>query len=211
MKSTARRSAIHLRGIIFDLDGTLVDSGLDFEAMRQEMGLPPGRPVLETLDRLDPHDAERCRAILNRHEIDGAMRATPLPGVVPFLTQAASLGLRRAVMTRNSRMAAALTLCRCGLEFEHILTRDDGPIKPNPWAIHQICHRWNMEPREILVIGDFHFDLEAGRAAGSTTVLVCNGKLPSSIPGHQMADVYLSSFVEAEELTRLLRNRARDP
>jgi HAD superfamily hydrolase (TIGR01509 family) len=137
--------------------------------------------------------------------MEGAVRATPLPGVAAFLSHLASLGVRRAVMTRNSRKAADLTLSRCGLEFEHIVTRDDGPIKPNPWAIHEICRRWEVAPREILVCGDFHFDLEAGRAAGSTTLLVCNGKPFSSIPGHELADLHLSSFTEADELTRLFQ------
>jgi len=42
-----------IRGIIFDLDGTLADSQLDFDAMRREMELPLGLPILEALTRLD--------------------------------------------------------------------------------------------------------------------------------------------------------------
>lgn len=45
------------RGVIFDLDGTLVDSGLDFDSMRREMGLDPGTPILESLATLPEQDA----------------------------------------------------------------------------------------------------------------------------------------------------------
>ncbi len=48
-----------VRGVIFDLDGTLVDSGLDFDLMRREMGLPPGKPLLESFDLLPEVDAAR--------------------------------------------------------------------------------------------------------------------------------------------------------
>lgn len=68
-------------GIIFDMDGTLVDSGLDFAAMRREMGLPDGVPLLETLENLNAAESARCRAILHRHEEAGAERASVLPGV----------------------------------------------------------------------------------------------------------------------------------
>jgi beta-phosphoglucomutase-like phosphatase (HAD superfamily) len=70
-----------LRGLIFDLDGTLVDSRLDFEAMRREMELPAGTPILEALEDLPAHRAERCREILHRpdapHRCLGPCRWSP--------------------------------------------------------------------------------------------------------------------------------------
>ena len=74
-----------IRGIVFDMDGTLVDSRLDFDAMRREMELPTGMPILEALTRLPPPHAARCRAILDRHEWAGHERATLLPGVTELL------------------------------------------------------------------------------------------------------------------------------
>ena len=41
-----------IRGIIFDMDGTLVDSRLDYDAIRREMGLPAGMPILEGLEQV---------------------------------------------------------------------------------------------------------------------------------------------------------------
>src|SRR3990170_4622898 len=98
-----------LRGVIFDLDGTLVDSGLDFERMRREMGLAAGLPLLESIEKLSDVEAARCWEVLERHELAGARRATLYPGVRDFLDELDRRGMRRAVFTRNSRAPTALT------------------------------------------------------------------------------------------------------
>ena len=56
-----------LRGMIFDLDGTLVDSGLDFEAIRRDMRLPAGMPILESLGRI-PAGSEKERMLEVLHQ-----------------------------------------------------------------------------------------------------------------------------------------------
>src|SRR5687768_8031378 len=125
-------------GIIFDLDGTLVDSALDFDLMRLEMGLPPGRPILESLAGLPGDDLARCQAILHRHELAGADRAVPLPGVVDFLVELQRRGLRRAIVTRNSRPMTLAMLAKLPVGSDPVITREDGPVKPDPWAIQTI-------------------------------------------------------------------------
>ena len=128
-----------VRGVIFDLDGTLVDSGLDFDLMRREMGLPPGRPLLEAIDELEEPAATRCREILARHEWTGASTATLMPGVQEFLVTLHHLGIPRAIFTCNSRAVALATLKRLALDIETLVTREDAPAKPDPTAIWRIC------------------------------------------------------------------------
>src|SRR5215211_479337 len=117
-----------IKGIVFDLDGTLVDSRLDFDAMRREMDLPPDMPILEGLARLNAEHAGRCRTILQRHEFEGAQRAALLPGVSELLAAIEARGIRRAIATRNSRSITAATLAKVGVEFELVFTRDEGPV-----------------------------------------------------------------------------------
>ena len=78
-----------IRGIIFDLDGTLVDSRLDFDRMRLDMGLPAGVPILEALASV-PHGPDRTRMLgeMRRHELLGADLAVIYDGVTDFLQQA---------------------------------------------------------------------------------------------------------------------------
>src|ERR1700722_18689004 len=58
-----------LKGIIFDLDGTLVDSRLDFAFVRQEMGFSAGQPILKTMQELkDEKHHAHCLDVLDKHE-----------------------------------------------------------------------------------------------------------------------------------------------
>ena len=137
---------IVIRGILFDMDGTLVDSQLDFDAMRREMELPPEMPILEAVTRLPPQHAERCRAILDRHEREGVLRGALLPGVAELLAELRLRGIRLAIATRNSRLHTDATLRKLRLQVEFALTRDDGPVKPDPWAAVTACSRWDLSP-----------------------------------------------------------------
>lgn len=197
-------SQVRPAAIICDLDGTLVDSGLDFPTIKAELGLPPDASILEAMAGLSPDELVRCRAILDRHEHAGAYRARLLPGVDEFLALATSLGLKRGLFTRNSRSATAITLHRCRLSFDRVLTREDGPVKPDPWAINALCQGWGIPPRAALVFGDFHYDSAAGRAAGALNVLVCHGQAPATVRGHELADFCLDSFADRERVARLL-------
>lgn len=158
-----------IRGLIFDLDGTLVDSGLDFDLMRREMKLPAKQPILEALAHLSEPRRSECRAIMERHEREGAERATLMPGVAELMRALDERNLRRGVFTRNGREAAFLTLNRLGLRFDTIVARDDAPPKPDPTGIWKICESWELRPDEVCMVGDYRFDIEAGRNAGART------------------------------------------
>ncbi|MCU0879572.1 MAG: HAD family hydrolase [Pirellulaceae bacterium] len=189
-----------IRGLIFDLDNTLVDSRLDFDAMRREMGIPADTPILESLERLSLEDAARCREILHRHELAGAARAILLPGVEGLWTEVERRGLRSAIVTRNSLPVAQATLEKVGLTVELLLTRDCGPTKPDPWPIRTTCEQWSLEPAEVVVIGDYRFDIECGRAAGARTVLLTHCGTPHLYPNDEEADLVLSSLAEFPRL-----------
>lgn len=189
-----------ISGFIFDLDGTLVDSGLDFDAMRHEMGLPENAPILEALKHMDAERAKQCKLILDRHELEGARRASPVPGAADFLRRLDDLGMRRALVTRNSRAMTELTLRHCGLNFELLITREDGPAKPDPWSIERICEIWDLDPARVVMLGDFRFDVEAGKAAGARTVFFTRGRVPESLPGIDDADFLLDSFEQPDDL-----------
>jgi HAD superfamily hydrolase (TIGR01549 family) len=189
-----------VRGIIFDLDDTLVASGLDFQCMRREMELPPGLPILEALAAMPEPRASLCRAILHRHEQAGADRATTLPGVREFLSELADRGIHTAVFSRNSHALCRATLNRLELPIELVIGREDAPPKPDPAGIWKICETWGLHSSQVLMIGDFDFDIEAGRRAGARTVFVSGGIAPEPGSIGALADFCLSSFAERQLL-----------
>ena len=73
------------RAVIFDLDGTLTEPVLDFDAMRAEIGLLPGVPILEQLEQLDAAERARAEAIMLRHERAAIAQATLADGCADLL------------------------------------------------------------------------------------------------------------------------------
>ncbi len=187
-----------VRGMIFDLDGTLIDSALDFDLIRHDMGLPRGQPILEALAEVpEGVDKDRMRAVLRSHELAGADRATLFPGVSEMLGFLRDEKIPTAILTRNSRESTQIVLNRLALEFDHVLTREDAPPKPDPTGLITIGKRWQFLPSTTPFCGDYRFDLEAGRAAGMPTVLYAPGDLPDYAA---LADHVLPCFTQFAEL-----------
>ena len=187
-----------IRGVVYDLDGTLVDSGLDFPAIRREMGLPEGVPILEALSEIPQGQRlDNCLRVLSRHEDEAAERATIMPGAAELVAHLAAENIPQAIFTRNSRRCSTRMLERVGLTFAWVLSRENGPPKPHPAGLLKLCEIWRVDPADVLFVGDFLHDINAGRAAGVRTVLFAPGNLPHYAP---LADFCISSFAEAERL-----------
>jgi HAD superfamily hydrolase (TIGR01509 family) len=197
-----------IQGVIFDLDGTLVDSRLDFPAMRQEIGLLPGTPVLEGALALTGPSARRAWAIIEEHERRGAETATAMPGVRALLDELHRRAVRVAVATRNGRTFARNSLERLHLPINLVVTRDDAPPKPDPAPLLKILKAWQMTPERAAMIGDYRFDLEAGRAAGTQTVLYSADCTPQEIElWMPLTDFVLASFLDSRPLLEWLEGQ----
>ena len=184
-----------IRGIIFDLDGTLVDSQLDFEAIRRDMGLPSQTPILEALNRTPPGpDLDRMQAVLHDHELRSAHRATLFEGVAEFLQWVDERPWPRAILTRNSRECTEIVIDRLGLQFSCVMTREDAPPKPDPAGLLAICPQWQLPPAAVVFCGDYLFDLQAGHRAGMRTILFAPGNLPEFA---NQADLVVRTFHSA--------------
>ena len=167
-----------IRAVIFDLDGTLTRPFLDFAAIREAVGV--AEPLLENLLALPAGAArDRAFAILERFEDEAAEASELNAGVPEVFRFLASRSIPSGVVTRNSRRSAARVLAKHGLRVEACLTRDDAPAKPRPEPLWMLCERFGVEPGHALMVGDFKYDVLAGRNAGTRTALLTHGKTPS--------------------------------
>jgi phosphoglycolate phosphatase-like HAD superfamily hydrolase len=95
-------------------------------------------------------------------------------------------------VTRNSRKSVDLVLARLRLCFDAVVTRDDAPPKPAPEPVWLACRRMGLAPSGVLFVGDFEFDMLAGRSAGVRTILLRGPALTAS----EHADLIVDSLGE---------------
>jgi HAD superfamily hydrolase (TIGR01509 family) len=188
-----------VRGVVFDLDGTLVVEQLDYDAIRRELGFAPRLPLLEGIAALPEAKQILAHGVLHRHEQAAAATATLNPGVNAFLAWLDARGVRRALFSRNSRAAVTVALERCGLCFDLVVAREDGPHKPNPHGLVHICAAWDLPPVAVLMIGDYVYDIQAGIQAGTRTALVTHGR---NLPFADQADLAFANFEAIPEVLR---------
>jgi len=168
---------------LFDMDGTLTIAMHDFDAIRSELDLPMGVPILEALEKLPSNEAQEKHQQLDELELDMASDARPQPGALELLQVLADKGALLGIVTRNGKTIAERTLEACGLEHffstNTIVSRNCCPAKPDPAGVQLMLDRWSAPTTDTVMVGDYLFDLEAGRNAGLTTVhLDVNDEFP---------------------------------
>ncbi|MEE9322606.1 MAG: HAD family hydrolase [Granulosicoccus sp.] len=159
---------------LFDMDGTLTCAMHDFDAIRYSLNLPADVPILEAIARLPDKQAVEKHAELNVMEMRLAYNATAQPGALELLSALKDKQASIGIVTRNGKRIAEATLDACGLaEFfvaDTIISRDCCSAKPDPAGVKLLLSRWSARPSTAVMVGDYKFDLEAGRRAGVTTV-----------------------------------------
>ncbi|WP_409315254.1 HAD family hydrolase [Pseudomonas putida] len=165
-----------VRNWVFDMDGTLTVAVHDFAAIRVALDIPAEHDILTHLAALPAKEAAAKHAWLLEHERDLATASTAATGAVELVRELAGRGCRLGILTRNARELAHVTLEAIGLAdcfpVEHILGRDEAAPKPSPDGLLKIASAWGVTPSELVMVGDYRFDLDCGRAAGARTVLV---------------------------------------
>jgi HAD superfamily hydrolase (TIGR01509 family) len=192
-----------IRAVIFDLDGTLTEPLLDFDAIREEIGFSRNAgPILELMKDLDAERQKEILRILDDHEKRAALQSTLNEGAFEILAWLRNHRLPIGILTRNTRENVLVVADRHGLEFDAIVDRTDGPVKPDSFGVLELCRRFGVRPEETLVVGDFLQDMLCGRAAGAITVLLKNHKDADSFLPYADHVIY-----RLDELIPIIENR----
>ena len=162
------------RNWIFDMDGTLTLAAHDFDDIRQALQINDGTPILEAIAAMPPSRADATRRHLHAIEMEIAHQSKPQPDAATTLASLQQRGFKLGILTRNAEDIAEATLSAAGLsQFfskEEIIGRDSCAPKPDPEGIFQLLSHWQADATQSAMVGDYLFDLDAGRNANVTTV-----------------------------------------
>ncbi|MGD8702487.1 MAG: HAD-IA family hydrolase [Desulfosarcina sp.] len=178
--------------VLFDFDGTLTQPGaLDFSVIKRAIGCPQKTPVLEFMASVeDGHQRMAMARQLDRFELAGAAASRPNLGAEHLVAFIRSRGLPVGILTRNSRASVCKALENfASLRLAHIdvmVTREDPvKIKPSGEGVLLAARKMGVDPAHLLMVGDFRFDMEAGRQAGALTAYLSNGApTPDAVDCH---------------------------
>jgi HAD superfamily hydrolase (TIGR01509 family) len=185
-----------IRGILFDLDGTLVDSeretaeamaralerGANIAIEQYDRDFIIGRSWIAIYDSLKARYPQlpwsRTETIAHvadaRTEVLAEMGLTVLPGVVEVLAWTGSL--KRAVVTGSSRLEVEQVLPHLAAQFDTIVAAEDVPrSKPAPDGYRKAMAALGLAPNECLVVEDSEAGITAGRDAGCIVLAVRAG------------------------------------
>ena len=162
-----------LKGVIFDLDGTVVDVPYDWPQIKKELKTQ-GEPILYFLSSLEEPERSIKWKLLEKYENEATSRAVLKEGIPEFLEFLAQRGIKRALVTNNSYRNVSYLLDKFNLKFDCLVSRENGIWKPSGAPFSTALKKLRIKKEESCVIGDADFDILAANEAGISKVFILN-------------------------------------
>lgn len=131
-----------------------------------------GLPILSYLDSLEEPERSRKWRLLQEYEDEATSKARLKEGIKDFLHFLTRRGLKKALVTNNSRDNVRFLLRKFRLEFDLVLSRESGLWKPSGAPFEEAMKRLGLKKEECAVVGDSLFDLQAAEEAGIKKVFL---------------------------------------
>jgi len=184
---------VSIKGIIFDMDGTITAPYFDFAKIKAAACIGE-RDLLDYLHEVDGAEYERIHNLMMEFEHDGMQNAKLNEGARDVLDYLTQKQIPTALLTRNSRRSVDGICEKLRLTFNITITREDAPYKPSPEPVWEIAQRWNAVPSDLLMVGDYKWDLMSAKNAGTPCAVLVNG---SGVPEWAKdADLIFKQLVE---------------
>jgi len=197
-----------IKAVLFDFDGTLTKpESLDLSIIKEKIGCPVDSLILEFIEKL-PTIQQRRRAMrtLDQFELEAAADSEPNPGAEDLISYLRSIGIKLGIITRNSRQSIERSLQNfdgVGVsDFDVIISRDE-PVKPKPSGdgIIMAARKMKVDVGQILVVGDYIWDILAGNRVGAMTAFLDNNTVGES--ARIESDFDIAGLDELKKIVRL--------
>ena len=202
------------RTVLFDLDGTLIDSGamilasfrhatrtvLAREIPDEELvAAVGGSSIQDQMRAFDPDRVDELVRVYREHNAPLHDELEAFPGVHDLLERLRDEGRRLGIVTAKRRKTVQLSFDRLGIGefFDVVVTTDDtNNHKPHPEPVLYALEVLGSEPADGAFVGDSPFDVQAGKAAGVFTVGVSWGKIH---PAERLLELGADTVVHSPE------------
>ncbi|CZR60345.1 related to HAD superfamily hydrolase [Phialocephala subalpina] len=202
-----------LKGIVFDVDGTLcLQQNYMFGEMRRALGIDKSTDILDHCHSLPPAEEKEALEKIRNIERTAMTKQEPQPGLVPLMEYLESRNLKKGICTRNFDVPVNHLLGKFlpGKEFHPVITRDFRPPKPSPAGILHIAKSWGIvkdgeggeklgDASNMIMVGDSIDDMTAGFSAKAATVLLVT-EANAHLAKHEHTDLVVSRLDELIEI-----------
>ncbi len=209
-----------VKGVIFDFDGTLVISPIQFEEIKEKI-LKEARernlkfknelPILELLDFIKKENGKKGKDfyvigqnILKEKEIEASQKAKPRKNLLKTLNQLKKNNIKIGIITRNCRESVINVINKFSIPYDIILTRDDvKKVKPNTYHIEKCLKLMNLKRNEVILVGDHPFDIICGKKLGIKTIGIKNENIDERLLYKEGVDFLIDEISDIEYLIGL--------
>ncbi|KAH3908196.1 hypothetical protein HBI56_191450 [Parastagonospora nodorum] len=196
-----------LKGIVFDVDGTLcLPQNYMFAEMRAALNIEKPTDILDHIYSLPETEQEEAHEKIRNIERTAMKSQQPQAGLVELMDYLDSRGIQKGICTRNfdAPVEHLLTTFLPSSKFSPIVTREFRPPKPDPAGILHIAKAWMHEDGgdSLIMVGDSIDDMTAGHRAGCATVLLVND-VNKHLADHEHTDLVVKQL---DELIAVLEN-----
>jgi len=160
-----------LKGIIFDMDGTVVEVPYDWDQIKKNLKTG-GKSILHFLNGLEEPEKSEKWKLLERYEKEATAKAVLKEGMQDFLDFLGQRGVKKALVTNNAEKNVSYLLKKYSLSFEVIISRESGLWKPSGAPFFAALKRLGIRKEEACVVGDSPFDIQAAREAGIPRIFI---------------------------------------
>ena len=181
---------------IFDMDGTVFESYLDWKNIKKNLGLD-NKNILKEIYHNNRIDYQRLH-ILEQYEKENTLKTKPIAGIKSFLDFLRSISGTLALTTNNNRENTRYLLYKFQLDFDTVITREMKLWKPDPDAFLYLMDTHNCQAHETISIGDSHYDIEASKNAEIANIFIKNSN--SLKIDDQNNVVYFNDYFELKRI-----------
>lgn len=185
---------------IFDMDGTVFESHLDWLKIREELEIEKGGNILKEIYKDDGVDESRLE-ILENYEKENTLKTRPIRGIADFLLYLTDGNVTTVLITNNNRENTYFLLNKFNLNFDLVITREMKLWKPDPDGFLYAMAEYRCKPEETIAIGDSHYDVRASRRARVPHIFIIKNSRVMQLIGANAEDVtYFEDYRDLKEM-----------